>query len=134
MAYLVVANNQERAASAVEKKSRQVDSKIYRWNGKSFVEFQNIRTSGAHDWEHFVIEGRTYLMVANNTDGSTRTTGSDIYKWNKGKFIKIYTLSTQGVRDIESFKIKGRTYIAVANDDKEYSENILSKIYEVKVK
>ena len=103
--YLVVANNQERAESAVEKKSRLVDSKIYKWDGRSFVEFQIIPTRGAHDWEHFVLDGQTYLIVANNTEGSTRTTDSLIYRWNGKRFVQVSALLTQGVRDCESFKI-----------------------------
>ncbi|MCD4705861.1 hypothetical protein K8R61_02145, partial [bacterium] len=45
--------------------SGDTNSKIYKWDGASFAEFQAIPTFCARDWESFKIDGETYLVVAN---------------------------------------------------------------------
>ena len=62
------------------------DSKIYRWGGGSFAEAQSIPTSGAHDWEDFVLDSVQYLAVANYWDGSSHNIDSKIYRWDGGSF------------------------------------------------
>ncbi|MCB8950814.1 MAG: hypothetical protein H6650_02250 [Ardenticatenales bacterium] len=47
-----------------------LDSRIYHWNGSSFVEVQTVPTHGATDWESFTIGNSTYLAVANYRDDS----------------------------------------------------------------
>jgi len=62
--------------------TRNIDSKIYKWDGTVFAEIQSIPTNGAYDWESFQINGETYLAVANHRNDSTRNIDSKIYKSN----------------------------------------------------
>jgi hypothetical protein len=71
--YLALANEYDQS------QGRNIDSKIYKWDGVSFAEFQDIRTNGAHGWEAFEIAGEPYLAVVNMHGGNTN---SKIYKWD----------------------------------------------------
>jgi Concanavalin A-like lectin/glucanases superfamily/EPTP domain/PKD domain len=106
-----------------------IDSKIYKWNGSSFVEFQAIPTNGALAWESFEIGGVPYLAVANSHNGSTRNINSKIYKWNGTLFVEFQAIPTNAASDWESFEIGGDTYLAVANFENGSTRNIDSKIY-----
>jgi hypothetical protein len=124
--YLAVANNQIG-------NTRTAQSMIYVWNSADaeFDEFQSVITYGAHDMNSFMVDGATYLAVANNKSDETPTVSSDILKWDGSTFAEAQSIPTQGVRDFESFTIDGRTYLAAANDDSEYDPdvNITSRIY-----
>ncbi len=67
-------------ANRYDDSTRNIDSKIYKWNGTSFVEFQSIPTNGALGWESFVIDGEFHLAVANYYNDSTWNINSKIYK------------------------------------------------------
>jgi Chitobiase/beta-hexosaminidase C-terminal domain/EPTP domain/Dockerin type I domain/Beta-propeller repeat len=120
--YLAVANSNNGS-------TRNIDSKIYKWNGTAFVEIQAIPTNTASDWESFTINEETYLAVANYHNGSTRNIDSKIYKWNGSAFVEIQAIPTNGALDWESFTINGEYYLAVANYYNESTHNIDSKIY-----
>ena len=107
--YLAVAN------WSIDVTQFNVDSLIYRFNGVSFVEYQRIPTHSAHDLESFVINGETYLVVANHQIGSTNAADSVIYKWNGTAFGEFQKIKTIGAIHWESIKIDGQTYLAVAN-------------------
>eukprot|EP00443_Scrippsiella_acuminata_P006600 CAMPEP_0115268252 /NCGR_PEP_ID=MMETSP0270-20121206/52422_1 /TAXON_ID=71861 /ORGANISM="Scrippsiella trochoidea, Strain CCMP3099" /LENGTH=96 /DNA_ID=CAMNT_0002684443 /DNA_START=167 /DNA_END=454 /DNA_ORIENTATION=- len=79
--YMVIANYRDVIAYAV-------DSKIYRWTGTSFTEFQSIPTMGAVDWEHFEIDGTHYIAVANSFDGASGGVDSKIYHWTGNSFVE----------------------------------------------
>ncbi|CAK9096922.1 unnamed protein product, partial [Durusdinium trenchii] len=104
-----------------------VDSKIYRWDGTSFVEFQSIATSGALGWESFIIDGTQYLVVANYYDGASYNTNSKVYRWNGTFFADFQSIATDGANSWESFIIDGTQYLVVANyqgaDSKVYRWN-----------
>ena len=74
--YLAVANHYENESD----NTYDIDSKIYRWNGSAFEEFQFIATNGASDWESFEIDGITYLAVANSIYGAEST---EMETWEK---------------------------------------------------
>ena len=65
-------------------------SKLYKWNGKSFIEFQSF--PGASSWKHFVINNEHYLY------------GSKTYKWNGSVFVEFQSASI-GANDREFFTI-----------------------------
>ena len=121
--YLAVANAQNVSMSF------NIDSKIYKWNGSSFVEIQSIPTSGAVDWESFIIDGETYLAVANNYNGSNYDNYSKIYRWDGSSFVEIQSIFTHAGVDWESFIIDGGTYLAVANmvDDTQNTDSWIYK-------
>ena len=120
--YLAVANYHNDS-------SYNVNSRIYKWDGTSFVEFQAVPTNGAYDWESFEIGGETYLAVANYYNGSTRNIDSRIYKWDGTSFVEFQAVATNGAIDWESFEIEGETYLAVANNYNNSTRNIDSRIY-----
>jgi hypothetical protein len=57
-----------------------INSKLYKWNGTNFVEFQAVPTTGIYDWEYFSIEDEPYLAAANYYDGASFNLDSKIYK------------------------------------------------------
>ena len=93
----------------------RVDSTVYQWNGKLFVDFQKLSTNGAIHITFFNVNGEHYLLVASFRDGSTHSTKSVIYKWSSGKFNRFQDISTEGARGCTAFEINGDTFIAFAN-------------------
>ena len=73
-AYLAVANHFDRRYNYYH------ESKIYKWDGTRFEEFQSIPTVGAKSIRAFEIAGVTYLAVANERDGHRHYIDSIIYK------------------------------------------------------
>jgi len=120
--YLAVANRHDDS-------TYNVDSKIYKWDGNSFVEIHSIPTNGARSWESFEIDGEVYLAVANRHNGTTFNVDSKIYKWNGTSFDEIQAIPTIGAIDWESLEINGETYLAVANNHNGSTNNLDSKIY-----
>ena len=109
------------------------NSHIYQWNSTTnqFDKVQDIETNGARDFESFVIDGETYLAVANHSDGSYNT-NSHIYQWNSttNQFDQVQAIATNGAIDFESFVIDGETYLAVASYWNGSTRNIDSHIYQ----
>ncbi len=125
--------------------TRNIDSMIYRWDEDqaAFVEAQAIPTKGARDWESFVIDGDTYLAVANQEDSDKadhkRDIESVIYKWNGddreraaagSPFGEFQRILTHSARDWEAVSIDGKMYLAVANNQMDGSRVTESVIYE----
>jgi len=55
---------------------------LYRANGPPFTEVQAISTQGAFDFDSFVIDGETYLAVANHANDSSQPVDARVYKWD----------------------------------------------------
>ena len=62
--YLAVAHQYESESCC----KYDTESAIYKWNGSDFEYFQSVATSGAFDFEHFEIDGETFLAVANSSE------------------------------------------------------------------
>jgi WD40 repeat protein len=92
-----------------------IDSKIYQWNGSSFVEIQAILTHGAADWESFSIDDEHYLVVANDNDGIAQLIDSIIYHWNGSQFEEFQRIPTNRASDWEFATIDSAHYLMVAN-------------------
>ena len=95
--------------------THQLESVIYQWNGKLFVDLQKIATKGGNHFIYFTINGDKYLAVANYHDGSTRSAKSVIYKWSSGNFNKFQEIATEGAMGCTAFVINNDTFIAFAN-------------------
>ncbi len=121
--FLAVANYRDDSLNS------EVDSRIYKWNGLSFVEIQTIPTTGARDLESFQIDGKTYLAVANMESNSTNNVNSKIYKWNGSAFTEFQAIPTNGANGWEAFTLNGENYIAVANYHNGSTHIVDSKIY-----
>ena len=120
--YLVVANQYNGS-------TYNIDSKIYKWNGNSFIEFQSIPTNGASYWEYFTIDNNHYLIVSNYHNGSTYNLNSKIYKWNSNSFIEFQSIPTNGAHAWKHFTIDNNHYLVVSNYHNDSTRNINSKIY-----
>lgn len=126
--YLAVAN--ERSDD-----TRNVDSVIYRWDAATatFIPVQSIPTKGARDWEHFEVNGETYLAIANQEesekDRNPRDIDSVIYRWNGSEFVAFQSILTHSARDWESVTVDGVVYLAMANNQLGRSRVTASYIY-----
>ena len=124
--FLVVANANEDGDSAT---LYDQDSIIYEYvatrDKNPFVAMQSIPTFSAYDWEHFSIDGKHYLVVANSM---SQNTGSKIYNQNsivyqydaaraKDKAFEVFqSISTIGAYDWEYMNIGAdEHYLIVAN-------------------
>jgi hypothetical protein len=124
--YLAVANA---ANNYYNNPQHNVDSKIYKWNGSFFSEFQSIPTSSAYDWESFSVGDKTYLIVANYFNNYTRLINSKLYEFNGSAFVEIQSIPTIGAFDWESFKIGNQIFLAVANHGNDSGTYVNSAIY-----
>jgi hypothetical protein len=106
-----------------------INSKIYKWNGTSFSEFQSIATNSAYDWESFSVNGKTYLIVANYFNNSTRLIQSKLYEFNGSSFEEKQLIPTIGAFDWESFSINNQIFLAVANHGNDSGLIAYSTIY-----
>lgn len=105
------------------------NSKIYKWNGSSFVEFQTIPTFGGHNWEFFTIGADHYLAVTNHYNGSTYNLDSKIYKWNGSSFEPFQAIPTEGGWQFKLFTIGSDHYLAVSSSENGSTTNLDSDIY-----
>lgn len=122
--YLVIANYVNDSGQ------KSIPSKIYRWEGDGFVEFQSINTDAAAAWEFFEIGTVPYLAVANYELGSAhKNIPSRIYKWNGSNFELFQTIETNGPRNLHSFRIGSELYLAFANFFNDSTFDIPSNIY-----
>lgn len=110
-----------------------IDSRIYRWDGARFAEFQAIPTSGAHYWKFFVIGDDRFLAVANLHSGPNRTNleiDSKIFKWDGARFTEFQAIRTTGAVSWDFATFKGGHYLAAAfwkNDAGSFQ--VESKVY-----
>jgi len=123
--YLAVANDYN--GSTVN-----LDSKIYRWSGTQFVEFQSIPTHYALDWQSFTFGNDAYLVVANANNGSTYNLDSIIYRWNGTQFVEFQSIPTHYATNWEFFTLGGDAYLVVANHSNGSTYNLDSQIYRAK--
>ena len=125
--YLAVANHRDDS-------TYNLDSKIYRWNGTSFAEFQAVPTHSAFGWEFFTIDGDVYLAVANYYNGSTYNLDSEIYKaklanrvgldaaglqsaWQVGGYVQLDTLTAAPpAADCDEDSERGRMKVDIVNN------------------
>ena len=113
--YFSIANKHFLAVANYYDGTHRLDSTVYQWNGKLFVDFQKLSTNGANHFTYFKIYEEKYLAVANYHDGSTHFTKSVIYKWSSGKFKRFQDIPTEGAFGCTAFVINGDTFIAFAN-------------------
>ena len=113
--YFSIANKHFLAVANYYDGTHRLDSTVYQWNGKLFVDFQKLSTNRASHFTYFKMLGERYLAVANNHDGSTYSIKSVIYKWSSGKFNRFQDIPTEGAFGCTAFVINGDTFIAFAN-------------------
>jgi len=90
---------------------------FYNTSSDMFELFQGFATQGAHDWEHFTMNGTHYLAVANHRNAATFNVASVIYRYNdaSGLFETVQLLPTVGGYEWEYFRIGNKDFLAIAN-------------------
>ena len=124
-------------ANAADSDTWNVDSIVYQYDATNptapFQEIQKIPTHGAYDFESFVIENQTYLVVANSNDGSSTSINSIIYQYDETNsaepFQERQQISTHDGCDWEAFEIEGSYFLVVSNHKKGESYDTNSVIY-----
>ncbi len=119
--------------------SHNINSRLYRFvntnpDNSKLAEIQSIPTNGAHGWESFVVDGETYVLVENYSNGSSVNINSKLYRFvdanpDSSKLVEIQSIATNAATDWESFVVGGETYLLVANHYNGSSYNIASKLY-----
>ena len=129
--YFSIANKHFLAVPTYYDGTYRVDSTVYQWNGKLFVDFQKLSTNGASHFTYFMVNGDSYLAVANYNGGSTHSTKSVIYKWSSGKFNRFQDIPTEGALGCTAFVINRETFIAFANhNNSQHKYSVQSTVFE----
>ena len=87
---------------------RNRPSQILRWNGESFVPFQEIPSQWAYNWHAFSIDGTDFLAHADHV-GPSR-----LYRWDGSAFVAQEILAEQYGRAFATFHADGEDYLLVA--------------------
>ena len=113
--FLAVSNNCAPFNSSTTNYS--VDSQIFRFDGSRFILFQSITTFGANGWKYFSVNNHSYLVVANQFNGTSYNINSVIYRSDgSSAFVPFQTVATNGALDWEFFTLgNGMNFLAVAN-------------------
>ncbi len=116
-----------------------INSRLYRFepsnpDASKLVAIQDIPTKGAAGWEAFTVSGTTYLLVANQIDGTNHSTNSVLYRFepsnpDASKLVAIQNIPSTGAADWEAFDVGGTTYIVLANHRNSSTTNINSTLY-----
>uniref|UniRef100_A0A8C6AJW4 Thrombospondin type laminin G domain and EAR repeats n=1 Tax=Monodon monoceros TaxID=40151 RepID=A0A8C6AJW4_MONMO len=108
--FLAVANHREGS-------DHNIYSVIYKWSpgARLFEANQTVATSGACDWEFFMVGPYAFLAVANAFNGTSTQLQSHLYVRLGGSFQLFQSFLTFGAADWEVFHIGERVFLAVAN-------------------
>lgn len=115
-----------------------VDSVIYWWSGKYFVEWQRIPTAGAMRWSAFTGPDGTQLLTVANSKSQALIYVYDprigLFKPTKVQGVNPYPYSSHipDVRSVKTFSVNGQAYLAVANYNQSGGHNIFKLNYEYK--
>lgn len=102
-------------------------SKIFILQDTTFIEFQDLTTAGAFDWEYFTMNDDHFLVVANYKESDENyMQNSEIFKWNGTEFESFQTILTHAAVDWEYCEINGESYLMVA----EYKE-LMNRMYHI---
>ncbi|HBN08761.1 MAG TPA: hypothetical protein DD435_08975 [Cyanobacteria bacterium UBA8530] len=113
--YLAIADNHSFVLTE-KRVLYDIPSRIYKWNGESFVEYQSIPTMGASGMKFFELGGEHFLAVANNGgSGGNYLVDSKIYRWNGKQFTLFQSIPTKAALRWEFFHIGTDSFLAVAN-------------------
>ena len=94
-----------------------IASVVYRFNNATclFEPFQYIDTTGAFDWEHFVIGDVNFLAVASVYDSGSYDATSVVYRYDVGTatFKAYQNISTTGARNWQHFRIAETNFLSI---------------------
>lgn len=95
---------------------------------QTLIPYQSIPTQGAVDWDFFEFDGRSFLAVANESDGSSYFIDSVIFEWDGAAFTPFQTLATERALDWEYFEEGGERYLIYASQTSD-AVSSFGKIY-----
>ena len=94
-------------------------SKIFKWNGGAWTEFQSVPGLVAKQWRHFCFDGRFFLalalgIVGDNVDAHYPR-HSCIFEWNGSRFLEFQIFDGRWGYDWEYFELEGNRFLAYAD-------------------
>jgi hypothetical protein len=128
-AYLAVANGRNDAPPTRGSAGPNTDSRIYKWEGTGFVEFQTLATNGAEGLEFFTLGEESYLAVANAFDGQTYNVTSKLFRWDGAGFVPCQSFATHGASDWKYFVVDSNSHLAVANRYNDSTYDVDSEVF-----
>ena len=94
-------------------------SKIYKWNGSAWAEFQSMRGVVSKHWHYFSFDGRHFLALAQGVTNDKvvvrhpRT--STVFEWNGERFIEFQDLEGRWGYSCACFELAGQRFLAYAD-------------------
>ncbi|XP_033109462.1 adhesion G-protein coupled receptor V1-like [Anneissia japonica] len=105
-----------------------MDSMMYRWQGV-FVPVQTIETNSARKSSSHVINGKTYLVVANHGWFRNVQTSSRLYRVeSNGTLVVIQDILTMGASDAVFFTSGSDTYLFITNEINNIQETSINSV------
>lgn len=86
---------------------RNQQSRIFRWDGATFVPFQDIPARWAYNWHAFTVGGSHFLAHADHVDPSR------LYRWDGRNFVAHQELTEQHGRAFATFHADGAEHLLV---------------------
>lgn len=108
--YLALANHKNSGGGY-----NNATSRIYKWNGSSFVSIQALTLDQPHEFRAFTIGTDTYLAVNQQYNDVTRYLNTLVYKWNGSYFALVQSIASAGGYSVEPFNINGDNYLVIGN-------------------
>ncbi|XP_059825311.1 adhesion G-protein coupled receptor V1 [Hypanus sabinus] len=101
--------NEDYLIISSQKDALDSNSKIYRWNGNSFIFHQNLLTRSATGLALFKQGNLLYLAV------SQFNRASALFQWSDDQFGQLQNISVYGGTHVSSVTAEGDTYLAFGN-------------------
>ena len=96
-----------------------VDSKLFRWSGETFVEQQSFPTFAAKQWRSFEIDGHHFLALAQGVDEPDaqprNPSASTIFKWDGTSFLPFQQVNSKWGYNWLFFNSQGEHLLAYAD-------------------
>ncbi|XP_048584248.1 adhesion G-protein coupled receptor V1 isoform X2 [Nematostella vectensis] len=105
-------------------------STLFRWQGV-YIPIQEIKTNGAVRFDSIVINGMTYLAVANQGSIGDYEVNSSVFALSSdGKLSLVQDLPSQGASSVSFFAQGGQTYLVISNGINNAGTTLLkTKVY-----
>jgi hypothetical protein len=94
-----------------------VDTIVYEWRNRRFIECQRLPSHGAEDAEFFRIGDRVFLAIAFLRAGRgpyVMSTRSVLYEWREDRFVALQEFASFAAKQWRHFTIGDRHFLALA--------------------
>lgn len=122
--------NNKKSRRKPKSKTKRISS-LFKWNGRTFEKYQDIRSRRVNSWTSFGIGKNTFLASANQKHGRKKTF-SYIYAWSKSKhkFQPTQKFDTFTARKWTHFRNDDHDYVIVANQANRSDYTVKSHIFQ----